>query len=69
MSAWSGKGETWRENHAARELELDQLQPASLQYATLRGTCEGCGAPWVSHSLQNALAKGINDCSYCGRTR
>ena len=41
----------------------------STQFRMITGNCEGCGAPWSIHPLQNALAKGANECSYCRRPR
>lgn len=75
MSAFNKPGESWQDFAARQQAECEraqlQPQPGSLAYAALYQTvtkrCEGCGASTTFHPLQNANAKGANECSYCRR--
>jgi hypothetical protein len=84
MSAFNQPGESW-EDFATRSMadcraaneQMHEMgsQPGallSLGASNARwssGECSGCGAIWQEHPLQNALAKGAGECSYCRRPR
>lgn len=75
MSAFNQPGQSWQEFAASSMAECEKARQLSLQSRSLgngrwsSGECASCGAIWHEHSLQNALAKGAGECSYCRSPR